>query len=75
MKSNIETAKENFLLGIANGASFEWAFESGALLLDNEQEESEYLAFVTDWKTGRVKCEVDRYDIETGLFYKQVVLA
>lgn len=73
MTSNIETAKQNFLLGIANGESFEWAFESGALFLDTEQEESEYAAFCADWKTGRVKGDVERYDIKTESFYTQTI--
>lgn len=71
--TNVELAKSNFLLSVANGDSFEWAFESGALMLDNESEGVEYAKFCADWKTGRVKGEVERYDIDTESFYTQVV--
>lgn len=73
MQSNIELAKGNFLLGVANGDSFDWAVESGALFLDTKKEATEYAKYCADWKAGKVKGAVERYDIENEAFYTQIV--
>lgn len=66
-------AKNNFALAISNGESFKNAIESGALMLDTDEELEEYSKFCAGWKAGQSTMTVEMYDVKKERFYTATV--